>query len=338
MKSFSKKKVIVWAVDSTQDPTEAANIIQELKVWAKHLDCDVQPVSVYSMASFNFPEEMTFPWRDKLQNAAQKSLSQYLKKTKAKVFLPAKLLFTAAFSNRKMAVELANYAVDQQAQLIVANTRAMKTANPLRFGSFAETLVATSQVPVLLLNPSATPSLKITSILWPTDFSADSKQAFVRLKPWAKALKSAIIIYNQVQMPNIYFSEVNHAGQTEALELELAVVEKSRSKKGAEWMTLLDGSNIKGSLLVERQRKYLAADILTSAKKNGVSLIALANRNGPISQAILGSVARDILLNAKCPVLIFFQAKVTKKRISTVKQLGHIVRYDNRKGNHVQGY
>lgn len=45
MKSLSRKNKIIWSVDPTQDPAAAKNIIKELKVWAKHLNCDVQPVS-----------------------------------------------------------------------------------------------------------------------------------------------------------------------------------------------------------------------------------------------------------------------------------------------------
>ena len=180
--------------------------------------------------------------------------------------------------------------------------------------------MATSLVPVLLLNPSAMASSKIPSILLPTDFSLTSKNALLKLEPWAKAFKSEIFLYNQVPTPNINFAEFNGIGQTEGLNLELKEVEKLRLRKGAEWMSLLQSQNIKSSLLVEQQQKYLAADILEAAKKNKVSLIAIANRSGPVTQALLGSVARDILLHAKCPVLIFYGPKTIRKPVVPAKQ------------------
>ncbi len=320
MKSLSKKNQIIWSVDPTQNPADAKNVIKELKIWAKRLNCDVQPVTIFSLSTLNLPMEMSFLWKDKLKEIAQKSMIQYLKKTQAKGFLPPDLVFISSQSNRKMATEMAKYAEVKNAQLVFANTRAMKTWKSFRMGSFAETLVATSRVPVLLLNPSALVSTKIPSILLPTDFSLTSKDALVKLEPWVKAFNSKILLYNQVQTPNINLADFNGIGQTEGLNLELKNVEKLRLRKGAEWMSLLQSQNIKSSLLVERQQKYLAADILEAARKNKVSLIALVNRSGPVTQALLGSVARDILLYAKCPVLIFYRPTAIPKHIAEAKQ------------------
>jgi nucleotide-binding universal stress UspA family protein len=322
MESSNKKNKIIWSVDPTQDPAEAKNIIKELKIWAKHLNCEVQPVSIFSKSTLNVPIEMAFPWKEKLQEVAQKSITRFLKKTQAKGFLLPELVFVPALSNRKLASEMAKYAEKRNAQLIFANTRAKKTWNPFRLGGFAETLVATSRVPVLLLNPSSVPSSKIPSILFPTDFSKDSKNAIVKLEPWAKAFNSKILLYDQVETPNIYpsdFSGIGHA-QARSMESMIKDVEKSRLKKGAEWTNLLEKQNIKSSLLVQRQRKYLAADILEAAKKNRASLIAIASRSGPVAQALLGSVARDILLQAKCPVLIFYRPKASRKHATQSKQ------------------
>ena len=323
MESSSKKKnKIIWSVDPTRDPDEAKNIIKELKIWAKHLNCDVQPVSIFSKSTLNFPIEIAFPWKDKLQEVAQKSVIRYLKKTQATGFLPPESVFVPTFSNRKMASEMAKYAEKANALLIFVNTRAKKTWNPFRLGGFAETLVATSRVPVLLLNPASIPTAQIPSILFPTDFSLVSKNALVKLEPWAKAFNSKILIYDQVETPNIYPSDFNGTGQAQTFNMESLIkdVEKSRLKKGAEWSKLLKKQNIKSSLIVQRQQKYLAADILEAAKKNKASLIAIASRSGPVAQALLGSVARDVLLQAKCPVLIFYRPKASRKHIAQSRQ------------------
>lgn len=318
----SKRNKILWSVDPTQNPSEAKNIIKELKIWAEHLNCDIQPVSIFSKSTLNFPVEVAIPWKDKLREVAQRSVTRYIEKTRAKGFLPPDLVFVSTLSNRKMASEMAKYAEKKNALLIFANTRAKKTWNPFRLGGFAETLVATSRVPVLLLNPSALPSAKIPSILFPTDFSLASKNALVTIEPWAKAFNSKIFLYDQIEVPNIYPSEFSVAEQAQMLNLESMMedIEKSRLKKGAEWTRLLLNQGIKSSLLIQRQRKYLADDILGVAKKNKASLIALASQSGPVTQALLGSVARDVLLQAKCPVLIFYRPKATRKHMGAPKE------------------
>ncbi len=318
----NNKNIIIWAVDPTHEPDRALNIIKELKVLAKHLNCEVQPVTIISKATLNLPIDMNFPWKDRIQVIAQKSVTRYIKKTGAKGFLPPELVFASALSNRKMAIELANYAESKKAQLICANTHAKKTLNPFRMGGFAETLAATSRVPVLLLNDKSLASTQIPTILFATDFSRDSKIALTELQTLAKTFKSKILIYNQVEMPDIYQSDFTNVGRTQVLNMESITtdLEKSRLKKGMALSELLRKEKIDHKLLIQRQQKYLSDDILDVAKKNKVSLIAVATRSGPIAQALLGSVARDILLQAKCPVLVFYRPKASRKSSAVLKQ------------------
>ena len=42
----------------------------------------------------------------------------------------------------------------------------------------------------------------------------------------------------------------------------------------------------------------------------------MASESGPISQAILGSIPQDVLLLAKCPVLVFHDPKLVRQHSS----------------------
>ncbi len=337
LKNQKKKQKIIWAVDSTQDPGDAENIIKELKIWAKHLNCEVQPVSVFSNAALAFQVDLAPPWKEKFKVAAQKSLNNYLKQTKAKGFLTPELLFISTLSSRSMASVLSKYAETKRAMLIFAHTRAMKTWNPFRMGGFAETLAATSRVPVLLLNPSIQPSTKIPSILFPTNFTHESKNAMMKLEPLAKAFNSKVIIYNQVESPSIYLSEVNGIWPAQGISLESMTrdLEKARLKNANKWSELLQKENIENSLLVQRQRKYIGAEIIDVAKKSKTGLIAIASHRGSLAQAFLGGVVRDVILHSKCPVLIFYRPKNVRKHLNNMEQITD-QRYFDRKGKTAQ--
>ena len=187
-------------------------------------------------------------------------------------------------------------------------------------GGFAETLVAVSRTPVLLLNPEAKPSTQIPSILFPTDFSQDSKKALLNLGPWAKAFRSKILLYSQVETPVIYASEFSGYWPAANIDSLMKDVEKSRQKKAKQWSNVLAEQNVESRILIQNQKKSLGADVLEFAKKNNASLIALASRGGPVAQAVLGSVARDILLQAKCPVLIFHRPKTVRINLREQKR------------------
>ena len=312
---------IIWAVDPTQKPDEALNLVIELKYWAKRLECEIQPVSVFSNTALNFPLELAFPWKERFESAAKKSLSIYMKKIRTNGFLPAEIIFSSAISTRKLASELVQYAEKERALLIFANTRAKKSWNPFRIGSFAETLLAISKIPVLVFTPTSRPSIKKPNILLPTDFSRESKAALLQIEPWAKALDASIQIYSQVEIPDLYATSENYTWQGQTLDIEAIIkrTEKRRMKKAKEWSNYLNMKNITCSWLIKKQEKFLSTEILDLAKKNKSNLIVLTSRSGPISQALLGSVARDVLLQAKCPVLVFHQPKSIQKELVSTK-------------------
>lgn len=320
--NHTKSKKIIWAVDPMQNPAEAKNLIKEMKVWAKHLGCAIQPVSIFSNRDLNFPVELAFPRTERFEEIAEDLIHRYFKKANIKNILTPEKIFISSNSNRKMAAELARYAERQKALLIFANTKARKTWNPFRLGGFAETLVAISRTPVLLLNPESKPSTQMPSILFPTDFSRDSEVALMNLSPWAKAFHSKVLLFSQVETPAIYMSEASGywPAQSASLQSLMRDVEKSRQRKAKHWSSVLAEQNVETQILTQRQKRSLGTDILESAKKNNVSLIALASRRGPLAQTVLGGVARDILLQAKCPVLIFHRPKDLKKKPAVRKQ------------------
>lgn len=309
-----KKNKIIWSIDLTQNPKDLSHIVKELKIWAKRLNCDIQPVSIVSKSALTFPVKLISPWTERFEGWAQNSIELFLKQANLKEILPPKLIFSNSISRRKLAHEMTKFAKKENASLILASTRTnKKTWNPLRLGGFAETLVATSKVPVLLLNPAATPSTQIPNILFPTDFSRESKNALLSLLPLAKLFKSKIILYNQVEALNNYFYPADFYGTWEAqglnTEPQIREVETTRKSAAEAWTHFLKTQKISSSIIIQRQKKYLGNEIIQTAKKNKVSLIALASHSGPLSQTLLGSVARDVILQAQCPVLVFFRPR-----------------------------
>lgn len=62
----------------------------------------------------------------------------------------------------------------------------------------------------------------------------------------------------------------------------------------------------------------LDVEIIEMAKNKKVGLIALASQRGSLGQIILGSVAQDVLLQAKCPIIIFYRPPgVRKSKVTT---------------------
>lgn len=309
----NSKEVVIWAVDPNQDPKDAVNIVKELKTWARMLDCAVQPVFIATKSAFNLPISLGSPLADELKIAAQKKIEKYLGKINATGFLPPEVRFIASTSTRKMADDMAKTALQKKAILVFANSRARKSWNPFGLGSFSAALISVSRTPVLLLNSKAQAAKKISSILFPTDFSRNSRNALANVMPWAKLFKSKIILFNQIETPSAYAGEANGYWESENFLSLIKGIEKSRMKKANKWSQMIGEQGIACKAIVEKQKKSLSQDVVNVAKRENVSLISIASHSGPIMHAILGNVARDVLLKAHCPVLIFYRPVVHRK-------------------------
>lgn len=306
---------IIWAVDPEQNPKQAKKLIEEMRVWSKKLNCDVQPVAI-------FPD-LTLPkasvqWRAEILKAANQTVEEITKKTGTEDFLTPVKKFVPYLSTRKMALALIQYAEESKAEMICCNTQAKSRWNPFRLGSFAETLVSASRIPVLLLNPKARTSPKISRVLFPTDFTQDAKNALTNFKPWAKMLNSRLILYNQVDFPSVYTPDFHSSWQTMGLPVVTKELEKIRKAKAKKWVAHLKADNISASAIVELQKTFIADAILGAAKKNKADLIVMVSRSGQVVQAIVGSIARDVLQNANCPVLVYYRP-TAPKRVRTKK-------------------
>lgn len=329
-KIIQNKNKIIWAVDPTENIKESENLIKELRIWAESLDCAVLPVSIISKPNTLMPTDVELPLKEKLETVIQKTITAFLKKLHIKNSLPTKIIMTDTDSTREMALTLARFAEKNGAILMIANTRSKKSWDPFRIGSFTETLVTTSRVPILLINPKTKLTKKISSVLFPTDFSKDSKNALLKLSPWISTLKSKLILYNQIETPAMYSTDFEGVIISEKPSMDIKELSHLRQVKASQWTNTLNKSNIKNSILIEPQKKYLATEILNTAKKNNVSLIAMAKESGRISQMLLGSVAKDVIIKAHCPVLLFYRPKRVHNQKSVRKQ--RVLRNNLKKG------
>lgn len=308
------KNKIIWAVNPSKNPRDAKALVKEMKIWADKLNCEIQPVAVFSKLNIGFPPQINSSWEKNFEEMAKASLQGYLKKIGSMSFLKPESIFTTTFSTRKMAAELAAYAKKSRATLIFSNTRVKKAINPVRLGGFAEALISLSEVPVLLMNPALQAKTKTKSILYPTDLSSESKNSLLNIKPLASAFRAKLILFNQVAYPNAYASDF---GATKQINRIMNDVANSNREILQNIQQSLKSENIKSDIVVAKGHKYLGEQIIEVARKNKVELIVVTNHAGPFYQAILGSVARDILALAKCPVLVLHH--VPKPKSKTLK-------------------
>jgi nucleotide-binding universal stress UspA family protein len=300
----SAAKKIIWAIDPF---TQESDIFKSagwcVRALVKSERAQVLPVFVWTAPPAHpsqAPDPAAF---QALQKEGQEKVDRVLSRIEIPGIQPFRVLANPSFTVREEARALVAFAKEQGAELIVVSSHGRKGVKRLFLGSFAETLTLVSDVPLMTVHPGWKRVPELKTILFPTDFSDESLQAFDRVLDFAAPRKSRILIFSK-DSPTIYptfdlaFSAYNY--QEELFEEERAANQKAAS-------VLVEKAKkrgLKAEAVFDRSRKgSVAKAVLARAKKEG-ALIALASQSGPVAAALLGSTTRQILREAEQPVWV----------------------------------
>ena len=142
--------------------------------------------------------------------------------------------------------------------------------------------------------------LKPTKILVPADFSDYSDKALRQALDIAKEYGATVYVLH-VMRDYIYASDIVSQGTLMEIENEIVAIERDNMQKQLDRFP-----QSKEVQVVTDIRKGLHHKvILEEADRLGIDLIVIASlgRSG-IARYLIGSVARNILKGAKCPVLL----------------------------------
>ena len=285
---------VIWAVSSFVD--DASIEKRTAKILSQLVPTEgacVEPVCVFDLSSFdsNFPDPT---------QAIQKRLNT-LKRSFLK---PLKVIETEAgigISISDKVTSLLNYAEKESADLIVVNTAARSGLSRFLMGSFAETLVLHSHIPLLTVNPSLDAPNAIKKILFPTDFSDFSQAALKKVACLAEELNAKLFLFHKLTNPSSLY-----VGPYGVLTNDLRSLDEEHFNKADTSMklfeTMAEDLGVKVESMIDTSQKPQVESILKQAKAYGVQLVAMAARSGAVEATLLGSTTRKIIRQASCPV------------------------------------
>jgi nucleotide-binding universal stress UspA family protein len=304
----------VWAVDPFEKDAKRVLVAHQLvDFFARELAWKVQPISVIGPMDVNWPIELRGSLRTNIAQTAQDSLSPAFEDiARDAVMLEPRILIQPTSSLTASVDYLLASAKKDKAQVIVLSTHGRRGLLHFRLGSFAETVIASSKTPVLTMNPKATLPKGLSTILVPTDFSSTSRRVFVRMLEWACALsanggeKVKIVLVHRFEspVPALFYGGGELAIDSVLMRQMLEDAEAARRRQCAQWEKLAINKGVSCETIIANEGRDLSSLILATAKAVKADLIGMATYRGPIGQGLLGSVARDVLLTAHCPVVI----------------------------------
>ncbi len=299
----SKNKVI-WAVDAfSKDVALFKKMASFLKTWVKESDRVIEPVYVLSPDQVRVPSEIFSSIAVESEAQAKKTLKSTLRDIKLSHAEPV-LLRSNDFSLRTAVKTLLDYARDNGVEFIALGTQSKKSVSRFLFGSFAESLIVHSDIPILLLTPECKPASSLKKLIFATDFSDASKAAFQQALDLAEEHRLSVTLFNRVEYSCDKTMELIRNNAEYELQVEKDLDKRSRAIQ--EMASLADARGIKVDVVIDSKPSHasIAQSILdvTAAAKG--SLIAVAAESGSTRSTLLGSVAREVVRKSNIPVWV----------------------------------
>lgn len=307
---------VIWLVDSFhRNEAQRTRIADAVRCYPLIADATIEPVYVLSPEVLRMSEEEFSPdFTDRFKAGVERSLGRSLAELGMQRLQPLKIIVQPDF-NLSVTEVLSDYAARSGADLIVVNSSQHKGISRLLLGSFSEALIADSRVPILALSERSCVR-EMKTIVVPTDFTLASKSVYGEILSIAGPHESEVILYHRSLFP--------------LAERELEFIRGERpAARGLdpeidpdpeliqEWLSHAERRHVRARMILHghsEARTGTAAGILEIARRFGAGMIAMATHTSPIASSIEGSITREVLESATCPVWIHHPRAVKMAR------------------------
>ncbi|MEO7164728.1 MAG: universal stress protein [Bdellovibrionia bacterium] len=303
-----RKLKTIWAVDLFEDADpKRSQLITVLRYLAEKQNAEIEPVYVLSPEGLDLAVEFSPPWIKQYKPAALKSLRLALKDVQIPGLLDARILLQAKPSLSFMVKSLIRYAKLANAELIVMGTHSRKGISRLFLGSFAESTLLYARVPVMVVGPHSE-SKEFKKILFATDFGDKSNAIFQKVLALAQDWDAQVTIFHSVAHPIepvIQAGGFLLGGGWIDLPEYMTQVEAMNRKQAERWATLAEKQGVAAKVVFFPSGGSVSQSIVDYAQNNEAGLIAMTAESGPLASTLIGSISRQVVRNAHCPVWVF---------------------------------
>lgn len=295
----TKRNRILWAVDLSEngDIQFLERTGSALQSWSNGSGAvEIEPVFILRPGQFSLPNAAAPLNREAFVKKQQALLSSMFRKSIQVNILPLRVISLKGVSQSAVSALLA-HAKKSRCSAIVLSTHARKGLPRFFLGSFVETALLSSRIPLLVVNPAYAPTDSIRRILFATDLSKNSSAALGSVIAAAKERKAGLIILHvsNFMRDNVAASfgpaAIYYENRRKDLEARKRILKKMAEKARK------SGIAAHGILLPESQD--IAGTIAMVAKRQRAQVIAMVSRCNPTEAIFAGSVTRNVIRAAR---------------------------------------
>ena len=313
------RRKLIWAIDPfEEDVMFRVQLTQTLKALSQRLSLLVEPTYVLSLAKEHEFESVHKAHKKQYHQAAMRAVKKNIEPIHGVKFLPPKVLFQADSSFSMLVRKLSEYAKHSGADAIIVGTHARTGIPRLLLGSFTETLLLHSEIPVMSVGPKCVvrgdKPIKEQKILFSSDLTQDSEKIYPGVLDFANKLQAQVTVYHitphrvePVLQSGTYLLGGGWVGGPEAISQE----DPATVELLTQWVNRGIEQGLKVDYALESKRANMAELILQQAAAIEADFIAMAAESGPVRAWVIGSITRQVVRNAPCPVWILRPASLS---------------------------
>jgi len=294
---------ILWAIDAFEDPMGLQRqAAQTIKSFAEEARAEVEPVWVVRPEPTGIFIPVTPLSRVEQLRKAEKNIDELVTSVGFSRVLPAKLLRCELPTFKSAAHCLIGYAKKSHFDLIAVATHARQGVPRLFMGSFTETLVAESPIPVFAAHGKNESAAAFRHLIFPTDFSDSASEHFDRVVELARSLNTDLLLFHHLENP---YPSVSYPYLLPVTPDDLLsdLYDAHREVSGA-WVERAARRGVRVKFHLSRSQGDTVEKIVKAGIKLKESVIVMTSQGGALNNFLMGSVTRQVIRRANCPVLV----------------------------------
>lgn len=316
MPNAARKKVI-WSLDPFETPSSLLRQTgSAIRALAARVELDLQAVYVLSPSQLNVSLEFSGPWMEQFRPVAEAALDAVLKRLRLDDIGTAQVVIQPLASTSHAVDALIDYVRRRGVDFVFATTHGRKGVKRMLMGSFVETLLLRTPVPVVTVGPRFKKGERTNEspdhILYPTDLTGQAMDVFRSVVAFARETRCTLTLFHAIPHPvePILQSGAYLLGGSWVPVRAYFTNESDRMKRKAEaWARWARNQKVQTDLIVESRLGAITDGILEAAERKRASWIVMEAESGPVSAALLGSITRQVIRQASMPVIVMHPQK-----------------------------
>jgi nucleotide-binding universal stress UspA family protein len=311
--THTSRSKIIWAIDPFEEPLKSkSQLLSTLVQVSQKQEALVEPVYVLNLAVGLNAEPRplsTLSHLSQYKHGAEKAVHAMIQGIEGVEFLAPHVLLAEDSSPAELAQQLAAYAKTTHARCILVGTHARHGLPRVLLGSFTETLILSSDLPVITIGPAClhAASAAPKQILFATDLEDNADEVYLKLRNFAKASDLEITLYYSVP-PRLepVFQSMTYliSGGWVSVPESLTEEEQLKRKKAEKWAEEARERGVILNIHFEVSPGNIPDLVVEYAKLKKFPWIAIGSESGALKAALIGSIVREVVRNAPCPVWV----------------------------------